>query len=31
MSMFEQYWPLLALVAWLGYKWWAAKQVLRML
>ncbi len=31
MTFWEQYWPLLALVAWFGYKWWAAKQVVRML
>ena len=31
MSMIEQYWPLIALVAWFGYKWWSAKQVVRML
>ncbi len=31
MSMFEQYWPILALALWFGYKWWVAKQVVRML
>ncbi len=31
MSQFEQYWPLVALVVWFGYKWWAAKQVMRRL
>lgn len=31
MSFLEQYWPLLALALWFGYKWWAAKQVERML
>jgi len=31
MSQFEQYWPLVPLVVWFGYKWWAAKQVVRML
>ena len=31
MSMLEQYWPILALALWFGYKWWAAKQVVRML
>ena len=31
MDFFEQYWPLLALVLWFGYKWWSAKQVVRML
>jgi phage shock protein E len=31
MNMIEQYWPLMALVAWFGYKWWAAKQVVSQL
>ena len=31
MSFLEQYWPLLALALWFGYKWWAAKQVVRKL
>ena len=31
MSLFEQYWPILALALWFGYKWWAAKQVVSML
>lgn len=31
MSLFEQYWPILALVLWFGYKWWAAKQVMYIL
>jgi rhodanese-related sulfurtransferase len=31
MDFFEKYWLLLALVLWFGCKWWAAKQVVRML
>jgi rhodanese-related sulfurtransferase len=31
MNFLEQYWPILALALWFGYKWWAAKQVVRML
>ena len=31
MDFFEQYWPLLALVLWFGYKWWAAKKVVAQL
>ncbi len=31
MNVIEQYWPLMVLVVWFGYKWWAAKQVVRML
>ncbi len=31
MRVFEQYWPILALALWFGYKWWAAKQVVRRL
>ena len=27
----EQYWPMLALVAWFGYKWWNSRRVLAML
>ena len=27
MNVIEQYWPLMVLVVWFGYKWWAAKQV----
>ena len=27
----EQYWPLLALALWFGYKWWSARQVVAML
>lgn len=27
----EQYWPLLALALWLGYKWWSARRVVAML
>lgn len=28
---FEQYWPILALCLWFGYKWWNSKRVLAML
>mgnify|MGYP000033983110 CR=1 FL=1 len=31
MNFFEQYWPVLVLALWYGYKWWSAKQVIRML
>jgi rhodanese-related sulfurtransferase len=31
MSFIEQYWPILALALWFGYKWWSAKQVVRQL
>jgi len=31
MSFIEQYWPIVALAFWFGYKWWAAKQVVRRL
>jgi rhodanese-related sulfurtransferase len=31
MNFIEQYWPILALALWFGYKWWSAKQVVRML
>jgi phage shock protein E len=27
----EQYWPLLALAAWFGYKWWNSRRVVVML
>lgn len=27
----EQYWPLLALVLWFGYKWWNSRRVVAML
>ena len=30
-SFFQQYWPLVALVAWFGYKWWAANKIKTML
>ncbi len=30
-SLFHQYWPLLALVLWFGYKWWNSKKVVAML
>jgi phage shock protein E len=28
---FGQYWPMLALMLWFGYKWWNARRVLAML
>jgi rhodanese-related sulfurtransferase len=31
MNFIEQYWPILALALWFVYKWWSAKQVVRML
>ena len=31
MIFIEQYWPIIALALWFGYKWWSAKQVVRML
>ena len=31
MGFIEQYWPIIALALWFGYKWWSAKQVVRML
>ena len=27
-EIFEQYWPLMALVLWFWYKWWGSKRVL---
>lgn len=30
-ALFQQYWPLMALVAWFGYKWWSARRVKGML
>ena len=27
----EQYWPMLALALWFGYKWWNSKRVIAML
>ncbi len=30
-SFFQQYWPFLALVLWLGYKWWNSKKVVGLL
>lgn len=27
----KQYWPLLALALWFGYKWWSARRVIAML
>ena len=31
MKFIQDYWPMMALALWFGYKWWAAKQVVRML
>jgi phage shock protein E len=31
MDAFKDYWPMLALALWLGYKWWNARQVMRLL
>ena len=31
MDFIQQYWPLLALAAWLGYKWWRSRRVRAML
>ena len=31
MNFFKEYWPLLAVAAWFGYKWWAARRVRAML
>jgi rhodanese-related sulfurtransferase len=31
MGSIEQYWPLVCLVLWFSYKWWATKQVVRMI
>ena len=31
MNFFKEYWPLLAVAAWFGYKWWAARRVKAML
>lgn len=30
-GLVTQYWPLVALVLWLGFKWWNSKKVLAML
>lgn len=30
-GFFQQYWPLMALVLWFGYKWWNARRVKAML
>jgi phage shock protein E len=30
-QVFQQYWPFIALSAWLGYKWWSSKRVVAML
>ena len=29
--LFEQYWPVLALALWFGYKWWNSRRVLALL
>ncbi len=31
MNFFKEYWPLLAVMAWFGYKWWAARRITAML
>ena len=31
MDFLKNYWPILALVAWFGYKWWNARRVVGML
>ena len=31
MQLIEQYWPIMALACWFGYKWWANQQLARML
>ena len=30
-AFFKQYWPLLAVALWFGYKWWSSKKVVAML
>jgi phage shock protein E len=30
-GFFQQYWPLLLVALWLGYKWWSARRVMAML
>ena len=30
-ALFQQYWPLMAVALWFGYKWWSARQVVAML
>lgn len=30
-AFFKQYWPLLAVALWFGYKWWSARQVVAQL
>jgi phage shock protein E len=30
-AFFEQYWPVLVLVLWFGYKWWNSRRVLALL
>lgn len=31
LEFFKQYWPMLALVLWFGYKWWHSKRIVAML
>ncbi len=31
MDALKNYWPMLALALWLGYKWWNARRVMRLL
>jgi len=31
LEFFKQYWPMLALVLWFGYKWWNSKRIVAML
>ena len=30
-GIFQQYWPLMAVALWFGYKWWNARKVVAML
>lgn len=30
-AFFQQYWPLLAVAMWLGFKWWSARRVVALL
>lgn len=30
-TTFEQYWPMLALILWFGYKWWNSRRVVALL
>jgi rhodanese-related sulfurtransferase len=31
LEFFKQYWPMMALVLWFGYKWWNSKRIVAML